>query len=87
MTIPAQSTPLTPLQLEMLRLFAKDLPESYLIEIKQLLAKFFAEKASQEMDAFIEGQGLTVDEWVDSTMKEHLRTPYRPQSGSTYHSE
>ena len=66
---------LTNLQLELLKLFKYELPDSQLIEIKSLLSKYFAEKASDEMDKLWEEKN-----WDDKTMEdwknEHMRTKY-----------
>ncbi len=63
---------LTNLQLEILKLFHYDLPEKQLLEIKNLLAKYFADAASDEMDRLWDEKG-----WSNDTMKtwanEHLR--------------
>lgn len=56
--------PLTNLQLELLRLFSFDLPDKDLIEIRRLIANYFAEKASDEMDRLWDERG-----WTDETME------------------
>jgi hypothetical protein len=71
--VPAQK--LTNLQLELVKLFSYKVADSQLIEIKQLLGNYFAEKASDEMDKLWDENN-----WTEETMKEwsneHLRTPY-----------
>ena len=66
---------LTNLQVELVKLFAYQIPDNQLVEIKDLLAKYFAEAASKEMDKLWEE-----NQWNDQTMedwlKEHNRTPY-----------
>lgn len=66
---------LTNLQVELVKLFAYQIPDNQLVEIKDLLAKYFAEVASKEMDKLWEE-----NQWNDQTMedwlKEHNRTPY-----------
>lgn len=66
---------LTNLQLELLKLFRFNLSDQQIKEVRALLSKYFAEKATQEMDKLWEEQG-----WSDETMKEwsreHLRTKY-----------
>ena len=59
--------PLTNMQLELLKLFRLDLPEEDLIEIQRLLARYFADKASDEMDRLWDEKG-----WSDETMDEWL---------------
>lgn len=66
---------LSNLQLELIKVFSFDLDENQILEIKDLLAKYFADKATEEMDKLWEEQGWneqTIEEWS----KEHLRTKY-----------
>jgi hypothetical protein len=65
---------LTNLQLELLKLFKYNLSQKQLLEVKDLLAKYFADKATREMDKLWEEKGLT-DETMDSWLNEHMRTP------------
>lgn len=66
---------LTNLQLELLKMFKYELSDNQMMEIKQLLAKYFASKASDEMDRLWEE-----NEWTNDTMddwtQERLRTKY-----------
>lgn len=66
---------LSNLQIELLKTFRYELSENQLIEIKQLLSKYFADKASLEMEKFCEENGWN-DETIESLSKEHLRTKY-----------
>jgi hypothetical protein len=63
---------LTNLQIELLKLFQYNLPDTQLAEIKNMLAKYFAETATGEMDKLWQENN-----WNDKTMKdwanEHLR--------------
>jgi hypothetical protein len=65
----------TQAQLEILRMFSKDLPENVWVEIKDLLSKYFMENAVKEMDKLFER-----NKWGDEKIKEwassHMRTPY-----------
>jgi hypothetical protein len=67
---------LTNLQLELLKIFSYKIAENQVIEIKQLLSNYFADKATEEMDRLWEENN-----WTEETMKEwsneHLRTPYK----------
>lgn len=66
---------LTNLQLELLKLFSYHLSEQDLLNVKDLLARYFANKATQEMDDFWETCHLdetTMDQWLE----EHHRAPY-----------
>ncbi|MEM9831909.1 MAG: hypothetical protein AAF944_14805 [Bacteroidota bacterium] len=68
--------PLSNLQIELLQLYSQDVSEEDLIAIKRLLAKYFADRASDEMDKLWEEKGWTnktMDEWLndeDTTQKE-----------------
>jgi hypothetical protein len=63
---------LTNMQIELLKLFQYNLPENQLAEIKNILAKYFAQSATEEMDKLWDENG-----WNDNTMNnwsnEHLR--------------
>lgn len=63
---------LTNLQLELVSLFKYELPDNQIQEIKVLLSRYFAEKASYEMDRLWDE-----NEWSNDTMEdwanEHLR--------------
>ncbi|MEA5460178.1 hypothetical protein VB796_14065 [Arcicella sp. LKC2W] len=67
---------LTNLQLELVKLFSYKIAENQVLEIKQLLSNYFADKATEEMDRLWEENN-----WTEETMKEwsneHLRTPYK----------
>jgi hypothetical protein len=72
-----QPPKLTNLQLELLKVFSYQLNQQQLTDIKNLLANYFAEQATQEMDKLWEENNWdnnTMVEWAN----EHLRTPYRP---------
>ena len=67
---------LTNLQLELLKVFSFNLSDQQIKEIRGLLAKYFAEKATQEMDKLWESQDWT-NETMEEWSKEHLRTKYK----------
>ena len=59
--------PLSNLQIELLQLYSQDVSEEDLIAIKRLLAKYFADRASDEMDMLWEERGWTnetMDKWL-----------------------
>jgi hypothetical protein len=65
---------LSNLQLELIKVFSYQLNDAQLFEIKDILAKYFAEKATQEMDNLWNENSWnnkTMDNWAN----EHLRTP------------
>lgn len=67
---------LTNLQRELIQLFAYEVPDSQLAEIKALLAKYFADAASREMDKLWDENQWT-NETMEAWLQEHLRTPYK----------
>ena len=60
------------LQLELLRLYGNGVSEESLREIKTILAKYFADKATDEMDKVRNEKGLTEQTMIDWT-NEHDR--------------
>lgn len=66
---------LTNLQLELIKLFKYELPDNQIQEIKVLLSKYFADKATAEMDMLWDEKGWS-DETMDNWKNEHLRTKY-----------
>ncbi len=66
---------LTNLQLELLKLFKYELPDKQIQEIKSLLSKYFADKATDEMDKLWEENNWD-DDTMDNWKKEQLRTKY-----------
>jgi hypothetical protein len=66
---------LTNLQLELVKLFSYKVAENQVLEIKQLLSNYFADKATEEMDRLWDENN-----WSEETMKEwsneHLRVVY-----------
>ena len=66
MTPPAP--PLTNVQRELLDVFALDVPESELIELRRVLARFFADRATDAIDQAIRERGLTdadISAWAE----------------------
>ncbi|MEZ4825310.1 MAG: hypothetical protein R3C61_03305 [Bacteroidia bacterium] len=60
--------PLSDLQLELLQLYSQGVPEEDLIAIKRLLAKYFADRASDEMDRL-----WAKNKWTNETMNKWIR--------------
>ena len=67
---------LSNLQLELLRLYAHGVSDDNLLEIKQILAKYFADKATDAMDKIWDEKGLTEQDMIDWT-NEHNRSTNR----------
>lgn len=67
---------LTPVQLELLKTFSRPIPEEQVLEIRQLLADYFARKADEgvhELFAEKNWDATTVENWLN----DHNPTPYR----------
>lgn len=64
------------LQLELLRLYGNGVSEENLLEIKTILAKYFADKASDAMDEVWDEKELTEQTMIDWT-NEHNRAESR----------
>ena len=60
------------LQLELLRLYGNGVSDESLREIKTILAKYFADKATDAMDNIWSEKGLTEQTMID-WMNEHNR--------------
>lgn len=63
-----QTSPLTNLQLEILKLFSFELSEAELLEIKRLLVKHFATRISQRTQEIWDNKGLTaqdMENWLN----------------------
>ena len=60
------------LQLELLRLYSNDVSDETLREIKSLLAKYFADKATESMDKVWDEKGLSEQDMIAWT-NEHNR--------------
>jgi hypothetical protein len=67
---------LTNLQLELLKTFSRPIPQKQILEIKDLLADYFAKKVDEGLDNLIEEQNWQVSDKVEEWKKSHSRTPY-----------
>ena len=67
---------LSNLQIELLQLYARNISEQDLLEIKKMLAQYFAQRAIDAADTVWDEHGWTDDD-THTLMSEHLRTPYR----------
>jgi len=60
--------PLSNVQVELMKLFSTNLSDKELIELKDLLARFYADKASAKADAIWDKKGLSdddMDKWLN----------------------
>ncbi|MBP5424640.1 MAG: hypothetical protein J6Y33_01010 [Prevotella sp.] len=74
-TTTERSTVFNPAQLYLLEMFSRVKTEKQLLEIKDVLAEYFAKKVEDGI-AELESKGLWGREQSDAVAKEHLRTPY-----------
>jgi DNA polymerase III delta subunit len=75
-TLAQQPTQFSNVQLEMLKLFAKNVPDADLLEIRRLIVRYMAEKASDWADKIWEEKNLD----AQTILKSHKRTPYKQGS-------
>jgi hypothetical protein len=66
---------LTNMQKELLKLYSTEIPDVQLREIKYLLSKYFAEKATSEMDRL-----WNDNNWNDQTMNQWANEHNRHQN-------
>jgi hypothetical protein len=64
------------LQLELLKLYARDVQEADLLAIRYMIGLYFAEKATAAMDDFIENNNLSPQQLANMA-HEHWRTQNR----------
>jgi hypothetical protein len=60
--------PLSNVQIELMKLFSTNLSEKELIELKDVLARFYAEKAISQADAIWTERGLSdqdMEKWLN----------------------
>ncbi len=67
---------LSNLQIELIKTFSRPLSDSQVLEIKQLLADYCAQKTDEKMDALFEKNNWDANDKADEWLGEHLRTPY-----------
>ena len=66
---------LTNLQLELLQVFSFDISEEQVLEIRDMLSKYFADKLTNQVDQLFKEQGWG-EEKIEEWSKEHMRTNY-----------
>ena len=63
-----QSKKLSPLQLELLKLYSMNHTEEDLLEIKKMLGRYFAKRLRLKVDTAVKEKGVTqkdLDRWID----------------------
>jgi hypothetical protein len=72
----SQPKSMSNLQLEILKLYARDVPDGDLIAIRYMIGLYFAEKATAAMDNFITTNSLTPQQ-LSQMAYEHWRAQNR----------
>ena len=67
------STRLNPVQLHLLELFSRDMGEAELIEVKELLLRYYALKVEEEVASAWTKKGYTKASFKKATRNLHLR--------------
>lgn len=65
----------TKAQLELLKMFSRDIPEEQWVELRRLIFQYFMQKAVEAADDATKGW---TKEDFDRLLKTHYRTPYNP---------
>lgn len=65
--------PFSNLQLELLSLYTRNISEAELLQIRDMLARFFADRATKRANEVWKEKGFDAKE----ILKMHRRTPYR----------
>lgn len=73
MSQPALQQPFSNLQLELLSLYTRNISEEELLQIRDMLAQFFAGRATRRANEIWEQNSLNAVE----ILQKHRRTPYR----------
>ncbi len=73
MSAPAASQPFSNIQLEILKLFADNVADEDLVAIKEMISRYFLEKAKDEADKIWEAKQMD----AHNMLKQHRRTPYQ----------
>ncbi len=72
----ATSNKMTNLQLELLKMFKFNLPESQVVELKELLSTYLASKIDSEMDIVFNEKEWSIST-IETLAKKHTRTSYK----------
>ena len=67
---------LSKLQLELLKIFSFNINDDQLLEIKSILATYFADKITEDIDRLFEEKGWG-NEKIEEWSQEHMRTKYK----------
>lgn len=70
--------PLSNIQLELLKLYSTDISDEDLLQIKQMIAHYFAQKAIAAADKVWDDNEWTNEDAM-RMVNAHFRTPYNPR--------
>ncbi|MBK7408374.1 MAG: hypothetical protein IPL49_16790 [Saprospirales bacterium] len=73
------NSPLNNTQLEILKLFSREMSEQDLLEIKRLIVRFLAQKVTALADEVWKQKSWT-NEDMEKILQMHERTPYNPSN-------
>jgi len=79
MDVASESNSLNKNQLEILKLFSRELDTKDLLEIKRLIVKYLANKVTTMADEIWEANSWTDDD-IEKILKNSKRTPYNPNN-------
>ena len=68
------ATKLNQVQLHLMELFSHPMTEQELLDIKELLVRYYAQKADAELDKVWEKKGFTPKNFREKTKNLHLRS-------------
>ncbi len=72
------ATKLNTVQLQLLQLFARQMAENELAEVKAMLVAYYDRKITEEADKLWEQKGMS-SETMNDLLNTHIRSPYKPQ--------
>lgn len=75
---------LSNLQIELLKVFTRNVSDEDVLEIRRLLTRYFAEKAIQAANKVWDEKGWT-DADAERMLHTHMRTPYQQPTSKTKH--
>lgn len=80
----AVQPPLSNLQIELLKVFSRNVSDEDILEIRRLLTRYFADKAIEAANKVWDEKGWT-DEDAERMLHTHMRTPYQQPTSKTQH--
>jgi hypothetical protein len=72
------ATKLNIVQLQLLQLFARQMAENELADVKAMLVAYYDRKITEEADKLWEQKGMS-SETMNELLNTHIRSPYKPQ--------